>query len=120
MSQAYYSDSNVLYVLWNGRKSKGKKNRKWQNLNFTAKRCLQQRRAREKPNANKTQNEPRHPITYAPASCFGSFFAHHSAFFATFPSICMICNNQMSYRKADLIKRRPKLISTKAHTSKSR
>lgn len=41
---------------------------------------------------------------------FAQSFARHG-FFGTFPSIDTICNNQMSYRKADLIKRRPNLIS---------
>lgn len=45
-------------------------------------------------------------FTHGLCAIFFSF-----VFVVTFPPIDTICNNQMSYRKADLIKRRPNLIS---------
>lgn len=76
--------------------------------------CIQQNNQKSSQEKNKNADTQLHMLQsnalLVVYFLFAQSFARHG-FFGTFPSIDTICNNQMSYRKADLIKRRPNLIS---------
>lgn len=77
--------------------------------------CTQQNNQKSSQEKNKNADTQLHMLQSKRCFARGLFFVHSivrtTRFFGTFPSIDTICNNQMSYRKADLIKRRPNLIS---------